>query len=204
MNKIKNVIFDVGMVLVDFRWHDYMMDLGISEPAADELGKRMIMSEFWKELDRGAALEKNAPDYFKGLMPEYAEEIDLFWKNPKELVREFDYAAPMIRGLKKAGYRVYLLSNYPAELSELHWPAFSFFHDIDGKIISAVEGLVKPEEQIYRLLMKRYRLKPEECIFLDDREDNINTARKLGMTGIVFYSYEEAAEELKKAGVLFG
>lgn len=203
MSRIKNVIFDVGMVLIDFRWREYMLDLGIPESVADDLGARMVMSDFWKDLDRGSVLEKDAPDYYKKQIPEYAGEIDLFWKDMTDIVREFDYAAPMIRGLKEAGYGVYLLSNYPLNLSKLHWEKFSFINEIDGKVISAVEKMVKPEEDIYKLLFERYHLIPEECVFLDDKEENIETAIRLGMKGIVFRSYEEAEERLKQAGVEF-
>jgi HAD superfamily hydrolase (TIGR01509 family) len=70
-------------------------------------------------------------------------------------------------------------------------------------VISAVEKMVKPEPDIYRLLMERYGLVAEECIFLDDRADNIETARQLGMAGIVFQDYEQAKKELEYAGVSF-
>jgi putative hydrolase of the HAD superfamily len=203
MSKIKNVIFDVGMVLVNFRWYDYMVDLGFDKNVIEELGEKMVMSEFWKDLDRGKEREADAPEYFKAIMPKYKREIDLFWENIADIVREYDYSAPMIQKLHKAGYKVYLLSNYPLRLSELHWPSFSFINDVDGKVISAVEKMVKPEPHIYNLLMERYQLCPEECIFLDDRLDNIETARQLGMQGIVFQNYELAVEELNKAGVSF-
>jgi putative hydrolase of the HAD superfamily len=203
MSRIKNIIFDMGMVLVNFRWQAYMADLGFPEPVIAELGEKMVMSQYWKDLDRGAVREEDAPAYFKGLMPQYEKEIDLFWEKIADIVCEFDYAAPMIRGLHNAGYKVYLLSNYPLKLSELHWPTFSFIHEVDGMVISAVEKMVKPEPDIYQLLMERYGLVAEECIFLDDRADNIETARQLGMAGIVFQDYEQAKKELEYAGVFF-
>jgi putative hydrolase of the HAD superfamily len=201
MSRIRNVIFDMGMVLINFRWYDYMEDLGFDKPVIEELGEKMVMSEFWKELDRGTRQEDDAPAYFKGMMPQYEREIDLFWENIADIVCEFDYAAPLVRKLHEAGYKVYLLSNYPEKLAELHWPSFSFINEVDGKVISAVEKMAKPEPDIYRMLLERYELCPEECIFLDDRPDNIDTARRLGMQGIVFQSYESAVRELKKAGV---
>jgi putative hydrolase of the HAD superfamily len=201
MAAIQNVIFDMGMVLVNFRWREYMAELGMDENVVEELGERMVMSEFWKDLDRGARDEDDAPDYFKSVMPQYAKEIDLFWANITDIVCEFDYAAPLIRSLHEAGYRVYLLSNYPAKLAKLHWPTFSFIHDVDGMVISAEEHKVKPDPGIYEVLLDRYHLVPEECIFLDDLEKNIEAARKIGMKGIVFQSYGQALEELEQAGV---
>lgn len=203
MGVIKNIVFDVGMVLVDFRWRDYMLDIGIAPELQEPFGERMVKSDFWKDLDRGTEREDEAPSYFKSQMPEYETEIDLFWKDMTDIVREFDYAAPWIHMLKQAGYRVYLLSNYPPKLADLHWNRFSFLPELDGMIVSGHEKMVKPEENIYRLLFERYGLKPEECIFIDDRDDNIRTAESLGMRGIVFKNYEQAAAALRDAGVIF-
>lgn len=202
MLEIKNVIFDMGMVLVNFRWRDYMMDLGFDKAVIEELGKKMVMSEFWEDMDRGIRNEEDALIYFKTELPQYEKEINLFWKNIADIVCEFDYAAPLIHKLHEAGYRIYLLSNYPLGLSELHWPNFSFINDVDGKVISAVEKMVKPEPDIYKLILNRYQLIPKECIFIDDRVDNVNTAKKLGMKGIVFQNYEQMVAEMQQAMVL--
>jgi putative hydrolase of the HAD superfamily len=201
MAAIQNVIFDMGMVLVNFRWREYMEDLGFDKPLIEELGEKMVMSDFWHDMDRGVRDEDEAPDYFKSVMPQYAKEIDLFWANIADIVTEFDYAAPLIRKLHEAGYRVYLLSNYPAKLADLHWSTFSFIRDVDGMVISAKEHLVKPDRKIYELLISRFHLVPEECIFLDDLEKNIAAAQEVGMKGIVFQSYEQALAELEQAGV---
>jgi putative hydrolase of the HAD superfamily len=203
MLEIKNVIFDMGMVLVNFRWRDYMMDLGFDKAVIEELGKKMVMSEFWEDMDRGIRNEEDALIYFKTELPQYKKEINLFWENIADIVCEFDYAAPLIHKLHEAGYRVYLLSNYPLGLSELHWPNFSFINDVDGKVISAVEKMVKPEPDIYKLILNRYQLIPKECLFIDDRVDNVNTAKKLGMKGIVFQNYEQMVVEMQQAMVLF-
>jgi putative hydrolase of the HAD superfamily len=201
MAAIQNVIFDMGMVLVNFRWREYMADLGFDKPLIEELGEKMVMSQFWNDMDRGVRDEDEAPDYFKSVMPQYAKEIDLFWANIADIVTEFDYSAPLIRKLHEEGYRVYLLSNYPGKLADLHWPTFSFIHDVDGMVISAKEHMVKPDCKIYELLISRYHLVPEECIFLDDLEKNIAAAQEVGMKGIVFQSYEQALKELGQAGV---
>jgi putative hydrolase of the HAD superfamily len=201
MSKIKNVVFDVGMVLVDFRWRALMADLGFDPDLIEKLGKEMIMSEGWKRMDRGEWDEDEAPDYYAGRMPEYADRIKAFWDNKADVVREFDYAEPMIRKLKAAGYKVYLLSNYPLKLSKLHWPTFTFINEVDGWVISAEEKLVKPDPKIYERLMDKYGLEPEESIFLDDLSGNVEAAKKLGIHGIVFKNYNDALLELKKEGV---
>lgn len=200
---MKNIVFDVGMVLVDFRWRDYMRDRGFSEDIIELLGDKMINNPLWNELDRGVIEESKVIASFKEELPECSDEIDRFWNNEVELVREFDYAGPMIKGLKKAGYNVYLLSNYPQRMHDLHWPRFSFIEDIDGKVVSALEHMVKPDIEIYELLINRYNLKPGKTVFLDDRRVNVEAAKKTGMQGIVFTSYDNAKAELEKIGVTF-
>ena len=71
----------------------------------------------------------------------------------------------------------------------------------DGGILSYVEKIIKPDPKIYELLIKRYKLVPGECVFFDDREDNCEAARKLGMEAVCFTTKENAVMELKKLGV---
>ena len=183
---IKNVVFDVGMVLADFRWFDYMLDLGISPEHADFLGKNMVLTKYWDEMDLGIFDEEKGCEFFSGLFPEYRDDIEKFWKDPAEIVWEYDYAEGLIRDIKAAGYNVYLLSNYPPKMSAIHWPHFKFRKHTDGEVISGIEKVAKPDPAIFKLLCDRYFLNPSECLFIDDREKNVNAAMKLGMKGFVW------------------
>jgi putative hydrolase of the HAD superfamily len=91
------------------------------------------------------------------------------------------------------------LSNYPKSIFALHEEKgkFTFIDKIDGKVVSGYEGISKPDAGIYELLMDRYGLKADECVFIDDRPENIEVAKALGMEGIVFESYEQASIELE-------
>ena len=132
---IRNIVFDIGMVLADFRYDAYMReDLGF-------------------------------PDHV----------------------------------VQARGYKVYLLSNYPRDAYKMHEAKhFDFASVVDGKVISGIERMSKPDPRIYRLLCERYSLIPGECVFLDDREVNIKAAIAEGMQGIVFTSYEDAQEKLEE------
>lgn len=200
---MKNIVFDVGMVLVDFRWKEYMRDIGFTDDDIDFMGKKMVMNPLWNELDLGIMNEKDVVDMFKKDMPGYEDKVDKFWENPLDLVEEFDYAGPMIKKLKKAGYSVYLLSNYPKTMYELHWPRFTFYDELDGKIVSAVEKMAKPDENIYKLLLDRYNLEPKDTCFIDDRQINIDAANNMGITGILFEGYGKLVEELRGYNVMF-
>jgi putative hydrolase of the HAD superfamily len=193
---IKNIVFDVGDVLVDFRYRDLMRDLGFDENAVEFLSKNMVETEFWHELDLGIKTNADGVEKFTKEFPQYKDEVLKFWNNLQGIVKEYDYAAPLIKSLKEAGYKVYILSNYPEETYEMHWPTFKFLEYTDGRIVSAFEKMTKPDERIYRLLEERFGIKLEESIFIDDRAVNIEAASKLGMTAHLFTGYDDLIDFL--------
>lgn len=185
-DNIKNVVFDVGMVLIDFCWEQHCRDIGLSDEVIKTFEKYMINSKYWGLMDEGLLTEEDALLKFKEEMPQYVKEIDRFWEHPEKLVREYDFASPLVDELHDKGYYVYLLSNYPLGLYKIHWPLFDFYSKVDGYVVSAAEKLCKPNPAIYNLLCERYNLKPEECVFFDDRQENIDAATRVGMEGILF------------------
>jgi putative hydrolase of the HAD superfamily len=197
---IKNVIFDVGGVLVDFRWRALMADLGMSKERQDEFETKVFGSKWWAELDRGALNEEYVVEKLRENVSDHLEAFNLIWENQEYLVESFGYSPIWMDDLKAKGLKLYLLSNYPKSIFTLHEEKgkFTFIDKIDGKVVSGFVGMAKPDEDIYKLLVDKYGLKFEECVFIDDRKDNIETARKLGMYGIVFKDYEQAGSELER------
>ena len=198
LDNIKNIVFDVGEVLVNFRYMDYMHeDLGFSDEVTELFAKNIILSEYWDMLDKGDITLEEARDHYMEVYPQYAEELYSFWKNLDGIVREYDYAYELIKGLKDRGFGVYLLSNYPDQLSDMHWSKFTFMDILDGYLISAKEHMVKPHPEFYKLLESRFGLNLEECIFVDDRTVNVEAAEALGMKGIIFKGYKELIESFQ-------
>lgn len=187
---IYNIVFDVGMVLIDFCWEKHCHRLGFDEAVIQAFDVNMIHSQYWSMLDEGLLEEEEAISQFLKCMPSYQKEIMKFWEQPEYFVEEYDYAAPMISRLKNLGYHVYLLSNYPYNLYKIHWPSFEFYSLVDGYVVSAAEKLKKPNPAIYKLLCNRYQLKPKECLFIDDRQDNVEAAIQVGMKAVLFEGYE--------------
>lgn len=97
---------------------------------------------------------------------------------------------------EKEGYRTYYLSNYSRRVETEAAHALSFLKELDGGILSYKVHQIKPDPKIYQMLMERYGLKAEESVFLDDSPANIETARALGMQGILVTSQEQAVEAL--------
>lgn len=195
---IKNIVFDIGNVLVKFQPDQALREIGVAEEKIPRIAQATYENPIWGELDRGVIPEEEIIDKMVTFAPEYEAEIRLFFRDAKDkVVKAFDYATDWIKELKGKGYKVYLLSNYPKDFFELHThDQLDFVSIVDGKIVSGMVKMVKPDAGIYQCLFDTYGLKPEECIFLDDRPENIEGGEKLGMRGIVFTSYEDARKKL--------
>lgn len=197
---IKNVVFDIGNVLVDFRWRALMEELQLPEETQRIFEKNVFGSRWWGELDHGIYEEAEILENFRADNKEHLEEFNLIWDNRDRLVEPYAYAVDWIVRLKEAGLNVYLLSNYPREVFALHTDcgSFPFLDKVDGKVVSGFVKMVKPNADIYEHLLRAYDLNAGECVFIDDRAENVETARVLGMSGIVFDNYVQACGELEK------
>lgn len=193
---IKNIIFDIGGVLVDFVPQEAMKRLGIPESIIGELLDKTVNSKWWIQLDIGIMSEEEVMEQMINSSPEYGEYIRNFFYNGKEmLVKEFDYSRDWILQLKKRGYKIYLLSNYPKNYFTIHSKQMSFIDAADGMVISGFVNMIKPQKEIYNYILEKYDIEPEESIFIDDRMDNVTAAKKAGIRAIRFTDYDTAREK---------
>lgn len=201
---IKNVVLDVGRVLVAWQPLDTMRELGFSEEIINTLDAALFKSGVWNETDRGVLKDEEFLELAVEKAPDYEKEIRLFWNNIDKAIWQFPYARPWIRAMKKAGYNVYILSNYGSFTYEkTREGALNFVEDVDGAIFSYEVKVIKPDAAIFLALFEKYQIKAEESVFLDDLPANIEGAKRMGMHGIVFAELEDAREELKALGVEF-
>lgn len=198
---IRNIVFDIGNVLTDFRWKEFLMDKGFDGEMIRRIARASVESSLWKEIDRGEWEREKLMQEFVKLDPEIERELRLAYDNVHGMVTPRAYAIPWIRELKEKGYGVYYLSNFSDKAYEECADALEFIPYTDGGILSYRERMIKPEPEIYRLLLERYGLKAEECVFLDDLAVNVEAARAEGYAGIVFETKEQAEEELAWLGV---
>ncbi len=197
---IRNVVFDVGSVLVRVRPEEALTDLGFSRDRAEATVRAALGNPVWRELDRGMMKKEDVFAAMKaGQPPAVQEDIGFFFEKAVwNFVKPFDYSRRWLASLRERGYRIFLLSNYPAWLWTVNEQnAFDFLDCIDGKVVSGFEKVIKPDPAIYRLLLSRYGLTASECVFLDDVAENVAGARSEGFSGIVFSSYEQASAELE-------
>lgn len=198
---IKNIIFDVGKVLVEWDCDSAFRQLGFDEKTLNAVAEATVRSDDWAEYDRSLYSTKEELARFLKKAPEYEKEIRLFWDNIGLPVYQYDYARPWIRDLKSKGYRIYILSNYSQWTYENTQEALSFLEDVDGRVFSFEVHQIKPEPKIYRSLLDKYQLDPKECVFIDDRAENTEAAEAFGIHTICFTSKEAAEEELRTYGV---
>ncbi len=195
---IDTIIFDIGMVLVDFCWQEHLYSFGFTEEINDKLAKATVLSPAWDELDRGRLMEEEILQLFIRNDTSIEAEICLFFKNIKGMIRCYDYTHEWLKELKDKGFRLYVLSNFSEKAYHEAIEELLFLEKMDGGILSYREKVIKPESEIYERLLKRYELKPENCIFFDDKPENVEGAKRAGIHGRVFTSQEEAKRQLEK------
>ena len=200
---IKNIIFDMGNVLIYFDRDVFLDRIGLNDPKDRELLKREVyLSLEWSRMDRGSLTDDEAADIIAQRVPSHLRDA------VHKLVNEWDRPIlpvpgmeELVRELKEKGYGIYLLSN--ASLRQhVYWKRVPGADLFDGTLVSADVHLVKPQPEIYELMCKTFCLKKEECVFIDDSTPNVEGAFFTGIPAIVFHNdVHELRGKLKELGV---
>ena len=198
---IKNIVFDIGNVLTDFRYRGFLADKGLDAAMIDRIEKCTVDTPYWHEFDRCAISYDEVVENFVALDPEIGDILRSVFADLKGMVTPRDYAIPWIKELKAAGYKVFYLSNFSEKAYIECREALLFDEYCDGGIYSYTERLVKPDPAIYNLLLTRYGLTASECVFFDDTERNVKAAIECGYNSFVFTNPDKANEDLRSLGV---
>lgn len=198
---ITTIIFDIGNVLADFTWREHYESFGYDEEMVERIANATVKNPVWNEFDRGIMSKEEIVRAFVDADPEIEQDIYRVLSDVGSMVRRNDYAIPWIQDLKKKGYRVLYLSNFSEKAETECAHALDFIPYMDGGILSYQEKVIKPMPEIYQLLIDRYHLLPEECVFMDDTVPNLTGAEKFGIHTIHFHDQMQAIEELRDLGV---
>jgi putative hydrolase of the HAD superfamily len=201
---IKNIVFDIGGVLADFRIKEFLMEKGLDAPAIKRVLKASVMNPYWGKFERGEVTEEETLQAFAAADPEIEKELRLAFTNLRGMLTVRDYAIPLVKRLKDAGYGVYYLSNYSKKAYDECAESLAFMPYMDGGIVSFKVGMTKPDPRVFQCFLDRFKLQPENCVFIDDTEENVIEARNQGFAGIVFKNCDVLMVELKKLGVETG
>ena len=194
----KNLVFDFGKVLVEYDFVDFFRRLIPDARRCMQLASIMTDDETLRRFDRE---EKPIEELVKDLIsenPAFEDEIRLFAERYPEIITgEMPGMKELLVRLKGEGFSLYGLSNWCSKVY-VTMGQYDIFQLMDGYVISSEEHLVKPEAGIYHRLYEKFGLKPEECIFADDKQENIEGARMTGMRGIVFENAAQYERELRR------
>jgi 2-haloacid dehalogenase len=181
---IKKVIFDVGQVLVKFSPKNLFLKILKNEEEVDYFLKNICTWEWHIQQDLVYDTSKVAEPMAKKY-PEYKEAIDAFYGRFLEMIEgTYKENVNLALQLKKQGYSIYLLSNFPGDQFEKYRLQNSYIDMFDDRIISGDVGLAKPDKKIYELAVQKFSLIPEESLFIDDKIENTTSAEKLGIKTI--------------------
>ena len=199
---IRNIIFDMGQVLLRFDRDYFITRLGIDGEDKELLKREVFLSLEWARMDRGSLTDAEAAESICKRLPEHlhdaASKLVQMWDRP---ILPIPGMYELIEELKGKGYGIYLLSNASLRQHD-YWPRVEVSKFFDGKLISADEKVVKPQPEIYRLLLERFHLQAEECFFIDDVPANIEGAFYCGIPGAVFHGDSALLRrDLRAAGV---
>lgn len=184
---IKNIIFDMGQVLIHWSPDMFLDRYALTEEDRLLLKRELYASIEWVQLDHGTITEDEALERICGRLPQRlhgtARELVTGWWIPP--LDPMEGMEELIRELKKEGYRLFVLSNAGLSLRGYctRLPGADCF---DGVLVSAEEKLLKPQLEIFRTLMQRYSLAAEDCVFIDDLPANCEGAVCAGLRACIF------------------
>ncbi|HET9910044.1 MAG TPA: HAD family phosphatase, partial [Anaerolineales bacterium] len=148
--------------------------------------------------DKGRTFEEGVT-ILSAQFPQYADLIRAYHENWVDSIGEsFTGTVEILKRLKKAGYPLYGFSNWSAETFPYARAKYDFFELFDDMVISGEVGFVKPEPEIYQVLLNKVGRPADECLFIDDSLPNIQQANKIGFATIHFQSPSQLEEELKQ------
>ncbi|MDO5746580.1 MAG: HAD family phosphatase [Actinomycetaceae bacterium] len=196
---MKAVIFDFGNVLVD--WDPYLAVAHLmTRQQWDEFVDEANFELFLQRTDAGAdfdeelqRLARRSPQW-GWIVPEYYRCF------AATIAGEIPYMETLITQIKDAGIHCYGLTNWPAATVAFSAgvPGVRLMEDV---VVSGYERIAKPDHEIYRRALQRFGLNAAEAVFIDDKPENVQAAKEVGMDGFVFYDAVDAANQLRARGL---
>lgn len=193
---IKNIIFDIGNVLATFQpkkvLSKYFSDLYI-----DDIYSFFFEKDRWNLYDQGIMFKEDLIKEACTTFPTLEKNVIEFMNHWVEDVIEIKEIVHLLLTYKNKGYKTYILSNLPYDSYRYLQEHSHFMHHIDGGVYSYQEKLIKPDSKIYYCLLQKYQLKANECLFIDDRLENIQAAKKIGFKTIHATSIQAILEQVE-------
>ncbi len=180
------VVFDLGGVLIDWSPYHLYRKLFDSDDEIARFLDEIDIYNWLRGVDADQPFQQGVAE-LSARLPQYAELIEAYWHRWAETLNgAFDDSLAVVSELKARGTPLYVISNWSSETWHHATERFAFLDWFDGLVISGLEGVAKPDPEIFRLACDRYKLTPEHTVFVDDLAANVASARGLGFHTIHF------------------
>ena len=193
---IKNVVLDIGNVMVTFYPDLYIAQFADRKGEIDYFNHICFKSAEWKAGDQGAMSRRESIEAICRKYPADSEMIHRIMDNCDEMLRASQQNTRLLKKLHEAGVGVYYLSNTNPQAFSYMTGTHEFFRYMDGGIASFREGVMKPGREIFELFLSRYGKEAAECVFVDDTPINVEAAQALGYNGIILKNIDDLPREL--------
>ena len=195
------VVFDLGNVLIPFNPRWLYRKMLPDEASIERFFAETGFEEWNLGMDAGRPFAEGIAAH-SARYPHHRPLFEAFFHRWHETVGEpIAESVDMLRSLRRNGVRTFALTNFSAETYPLAVARFPFLTEFDGTIVSGEERVVKPDPEIYHRLMQRYAIMPARAVFIDDRLENVEAARRLGLHGIHFVDPLAVRAELRTLGL---
>lgn len=200
---IKAIVFDYGNVLLEWNPRNVYERYFPNNPEGMERFFKEVDFMTWNAMqDKGRTFKEGVAD-LSAKFPHYAHLIQAYHDHWKDSIgNSISGTVEILKRLKQAGYPLYGLSNWSAETFPFAREKYDFFGLFDDMVISAEVGFVKPEPEIYHIMLEKIGRPASECLFIDDSLANIEQAKRMGFVTIHFTSPAQLKDELTQMGIL--
>lgn len=201
---INTIVFDLGGVLID--WNPrYLYRKLVADEAKIESFLTDVCHGAWNEQQDAGRPFREAIEELLPRHPDHADLIRAYFDRWPEMIQDqIPGTVKILEALKSTcRYEIYALSNWSAETFPIALARFAFFEHFDAILLSGKEKLIKPDAKFFALLTSRHGVDPRRSVFIDDVSKNIDAAKALGFSTVLFKSPEQLREELTALGVAF-
>ncbi len=205
MNKIETIIFDLGGVLIDWNPKYVYREIFNNDEEKVDWFLNTICTHSWNEEHDAGRLIEDGNKILIEKYPEHEVLIRTYYERWHEMLGgSIKEGVEILKKLKEANnHKLYALTNWSAETFPVALQRYDFLQYFEGIVVSGTEKTRKPFTKIYEIILERYQLNAENCVFIDDNLENIEVARVIGMKAIQFKNNQQLTNELNHLGVYF-